>query len=80
MTAGDAVAPSVKISGRGAATLTRSLTLLAASLAGAQAAGAELSSEELAKIAQNPVDTVISVPFQNNVNFNVGPATARRTS
>jgi hypothetical protein len=36
-------------------------------------AHAELSSEELAKLAQNPVGNLISVPFQNNTNFNVGP-------
>ncbi len=33
----------------------------------------ELSAEELAKKAQNPVDPMISVPFQNNVNFRYGP-------
>jgi hypothetical protein len=32
-----------------------------------------LSSEELAKLAQNPVANIISVPFQNNFNFGVGP-------
>src|SRR5208282_2743644 len=32
-----------------------------------------LSAEELAKIAQNPVANMISVPFQNNFNFDVGP-------
>ncbi|NJD25373.1 MAG: neuromedin U [Betaproteobacteria bacterium] len=32
-----------------------------------------MSSEELAKLAQNPVGNLISVPFQNNTNFNVGP-------
>lgn len=31
------------------------------------------STQELAKAAQNPVATVISVPFQNNVNFGYGP-------
>ena len=31
------------------------------------------SAEELAKLAQNPVGNLISVPFQNNTNFNVGP-------
>jgi hypothetical protein len=31
-----------------------------------------LSAEELAKIAQNPVANMISVPFQNNFNFDVG--------
>ncbi len=34
---------------------------------------AELSAEELAKIAQNPVGAMISVPFQNNTNLNYGP-------
>jgi len=36
-------------------------------------AQAELSAEELAKIAQNPVGNMISVPFQNNTNLNYGP-------
>jgi hypothetical protein len=39
----------------------------------ASAAHAELSSEELAKIAQNPVGNLISVPFQENLNLNAGP-------
>jgi hypothetical protein len=34
---------------------------------------AALSSEELAKLAQNPVGNLISVPFQNNTNTNFGP-------
>jgi hypothetical protein len=29
----------------------------------------EKSNEELAKEAQNPVADIISIPFQNNVNF-----------
>ena len=37
------------------------------------AAHAELSTEELAKLAQNPVGNLVSVPFQNNTNFNYGP-------
>jgi hypothetical protein len=36
-------------------------------------AHAELDAEDLAKIAQNPVGNLISVPFQENVNTNVGP-------
>jgi hypothetical protein len=36
-------------------------------------AHAELSAEDLAKIAQNPVGNLISVPFQNNTNLNAGP-------
>jgi hypothetical protein len=31
------------------------------------------SNEELAKEAQNPVANVISIPFQSNFNFGVGP-------
>ena len=34
---------------------------------------AELTAEQLAKLAQNPVGNLISVPFQNNTNLNVGP-------
>ena len=37
---------------------------------------AALSAEELAKLAQNPVGNLISVPLQNNTNFNVGPRSA----
>lgn len=49
-----------------------------ACLAGAVAlvattARAEMSAEELAKLAQNPVGNLISVPFQDNVNLNYGP-------
>lgn len=33
----------------------------------------EQSAEELAKAAQNPIASMISLPFQNNTNFNVGP-------
>ncbi len=46
--------------------------LLAASWVCASA-HAELSPEDLAKIAQNPVGNLISVPFQENAYFNVGP-------
>ena len=31
------------------------------------------SAEELAKMAQNPLANLISVPLQNNTNFGVGP-------
>ena len=34
---------------------------------------AQQSTEELAKASQNPVAAMISVPFQNNTNFDVGP-------
>ena len=34
---------------------------------------AEMSAEELAKVAHNPVGNLVSVPFQINTNFNTGP-------
>ena len=42
-------------------------------LVAAAPAQAEMSAEELAKLAQNPVGNLISVPFQNNTNLNFGP-------
>ena len=55
----------------------RALTFLAAVLlavVGATgAARAEMSAKDLAKLAQNPVGNLISVPFQNNTNLNFGP-------
>ncbi len=46
---------------------------LAGALIAAAPARAELTAEELAKLAQNPVGNLISVPFQNNANLNYGP-------
>jgi hypothetical protein len=46
---------------------------LAATVAVAAPAHAEMTKEELAKLAQNPVGNLISVPFQNNANLNFGP-------
>ena len=46
---------------------------LAAATAAAGPARADMSAEELAKLAQNPVGNVISLPFQNNTNLNFGP-------
>jgi hypothetical protein len=44
-----------------------------AALAVPPAYAAEMSTEELAKLAQNPVGNLISLPFQNNTNLNFGP-------
>jgi hypothetical protein len=33
----------------------------------------QASASDLAKAAQNPIAAMISLPFQNNTNFNVGP-------
>ena len=46
---------------------------IALGLAVSSSARAALSAEELAKLAQNPIANLISVPFQNNTNFNYGP-------
>nr|MBL0722060.1 hypothetical protein [Sulfurovaceae bacterium] len=34
---------------------------------------AEQTTEELARVAQNPIANMISLPFQNNTNLNIGP-------
>src|SRR5450631_4897484 len=47
--------------------------VLATTLLGAMYAHAEMSATELAKLAQNPVGNLISLPFQNNTNLNFGP-------
>jgi hypothetical protein len=47
--------------------------VLAATLLTSVQARAAMSAEELAKLAQNPVGNLISVPFQNNANLNFGP-------
>jgi hypothetical protein len=47
--------------------------LAAIFLVASPSARAELSAEELAKLAQNPVANLISVPFQYNANLNYGP-------
>jgi hypothetical protein len=46
---------------------------LAAAMVATVPARAEMSATELAKLAQNPVGNLISVPFQNNTNLNFGP-------
>src|SRR6056300_216886 len=37
------------------------------------AIAAEQSTQDLAKASQNPVANLISLPFQNNTNFGIGP-------
>jgi hypothetical protein len=54
-------------------TLSAALLSTALLLTITLSAHAELSKEELAKLAQNPVGNLISVPFQNNTNLNAGP-------
>jgi len=52
---------------------TLATATFAAVMATTLPAHAEMSAEELAKLAQNPVGNLISVPFQNNTNLNFGP-------
>ena len=47
--------------------------LLVVALMSVTPAYAEGDGEDLAKKTQNPISDLISVPFQNNWNFNVGP-------
>ncbi len=57
------------------------MTLVAAvvaTFAASPASAIELSPEQLARIAQNPLANVISVPFQYNANFDVGPLNRRQ--
>jgi len=54
-------------------TIVTTAALSAVTLLASAPAFAEMSAEELAKLAQNPVGNLISVPFQNNTNLNFGP-------
>ena len=49
------------------------LATFALATLGVMPALAEMSAEELAKLAQNPVGNLISLPFQNNTNLRFGP-------
>ena len=60
------------VRGNFATQVSRAAALLAL-MSAAISAHAELSAEDLAKIAQNPVGNLVSVPFQENAYFNVGP-------
>ena len=51
----------------------RALVAFALAALAVPPAYAEMSTEELAKLAQNPVGNLISLPFQNNTNLNFGP-------
>lgn len=63
----------IETSGEGRAPRFFSLIVAAAAILVVPAARGALSAEDLAKLAQNPVGNLISVPFQDNVNLNYGP-------
>ena len=52
---------------------TLTLVIVAAGLLGVSGAAFAEDTEALAKAAQNPIANMISVPFQNNFNFGIGP-------
>jgi hypothetical protein len=59
--------------------MTTRLWLLAAALLSLTSAAAAQDQADLAKASQNPVAAMISLPFQNNTFFGIGPTTTRRT-
>ncbi len=52
---------------------TAAACLLLSASVGSASVAAENSNTDLAKASQNPVADLISLPFQNNTDFNVGP-------
>src|SRR3954453_23993130 len=54
------------------ATLLRSCSLLLAAALSLLAQNSGPSDEQLRKESQNPIASLISVPFQNNTNFPLG--------
>ena len=56
-----------------ACAVTFVCALTAVHRARAQSASTGPSDAELQKQTQNPVSNLISVPFQNNTNFPIGP-------
>ena len=53
--------------------LIRSLAIFVLALTFLSQNQAQLSQEELAKIAQNPLANLISLPFQHSINTGIGP-------
>src|SRR5215468_11077814 len=72
---------NIRISSRRTAVRAEALAVLAIGLlleagrparADEKTAGGDEAATELAKMTQNPVADLISVPFQNNFNFGAG--------
>ena len=59
--------------GHGLSGLRLALAILVMGASSSVLAQAEQSTSDLAKAAQNPIANMISVPFQSNFNFRVGP-------
>ena len=51
----------------------KKLVFFAAAILAALPAAAQQSAEDIARLAQNPLAKVISLPFQNNVYLGTGP-------
>jgi len=58
------------------AMLATSSFILASSLSAQDIKGEEALESDLAKKSQNPIANLISLPFQNNTTFGVGPGSA----
>ena len=58
------------------AGLAAGIGLQASVAAADDSTNSQASTEALAKAAQNPIAKMISVPFQNNFNFGIGPSDA----
>lgn len=69
--------PTLRVLGLFALAVTTPALALAAEPGSDEGAG-EHDPGELAKATQNPVADMISVPFQNNTSYNVGPTSAPR--
>lgn len=52
---------------------SNAVSVFVAALLASMPGHAEMSAEDLAKAAQNPIGNLVSVPLQNNTNFGVGP-------
>src|SRR5262245_31162818 len=71
--------PSPSVRTNTVVLLLLAAAILSSRLRAEEAAKPEASEDEtaLAKKTQNPVADLISVPFQNNFNFNTGPRDLR---
>ncbi len=59
------------------ASLRNALAIVVLGFAGlTSAAGAQSGSTDLAKVSQNPIGNIVSLPLQNNTSFGIGPDNA----
>ena len=61
-------------------TATRTAVVICVAITGSHGYGQEKSTQDLAKATQNPLASMISLPFQNNTDFGVGPGDDTRNT